>query len=283
MEKISVLFTVYNASNLLSKALISLQNQSFVPYEIIISDDGSDVDMLAGIKTQVDQLPCKLKYIYQEGKGFRAAKCRNNAIREACGDYLVFFDQDIISTKRYLETFVTKKQPNTFLVAYPVRLTEQQTRDLSPEVLISNDYSSIVTRKQVLKIKKQYIKDGFEYLMKKYLKSKKNKPKMRSGVFGIYRDDLLRVNGFDENYQGWGNEDDDLGRRLYRAGITGKNVFWSEFPLHLYHPPNHQNGARANKEYHRQRKIEIEQGHYFSKNGVINPLGDEKIRLGQLG
>ena len=46
-----------------------------------------------------------------------------------------------------------------------------------------------------------------------------------------------RINGFDEKFVGWGQEDDDLRRRLYRAGFNGKNLGMNAFAVHLYHPP----------------------------------------------
>jgi hypothetical protein len=89
------------------------------------------------------------------------------------------------------------------------------------------------------------------------------------------RDDLLRVNGFDENYKGWGAEDDDLGRRLYRSGIIGRTVFRDEFPLHLWHP--HATGGRdsRNLHYYNRRRREIAGGDYRAVNGISNPLDDD--------
>ena len=50
----------------------------------------------------------KIKHVYQEDRGFRLAKSRNNAARVAEGDWLVFLDQDIIfggrlGTYKYLD------------------------------------------------------------------------------------------------------------------------------------------------------------------------------------
>jgi GT2 family glycosyltransferase len=49
------------------------------------------------------------------------------------------------------------------------------------------------------------------------------------------RSDLLRVNGLDESYTGWGLEDSDLVIRLIRAGIGNKNARFSVPVLHLWH------------------------------------------------
>ncbi len=59
---------------------------------------------------------------------------------------------------------------------------------------------------------------------------------MRSGDFSIWRDDFRRVNGFDENFCGWGGEDDDLGRRLRRAGVRLQSFLRWTNSYHLWHP-----------------------------------------------
>jgi hypothetical protein len=63
------------------------------------------------------------------------------------------------------------------------------------------------------------------------------KPALRSTNFAIARDDFERVNGFDENFLGWGCEDDDFGRRLKAAGIRTKSILNRTCVYHLWHPP----------------------------------------------
>jgi predicted glycosyltransferase involved in capsule biosynthesis len=47
--------------------------------------------------------------------------------------------------------------------------------------------------------------------------------------------DLMRVNGLDESYTGWGLEDSDLVIRLLRAGIQHKSVRFAAPVFHLWH------------------------------------------------
>ena len=44
------------------------------------------------------------------------------------------------------------------------------------------------------------------------------------------------MNGFDENFTGWGCEDDDLGLRLRRAGVRCASIMGSTRSFHLWHP-----------------------------------------------
>jgi len=46
MLKVSVILIVYNRADLLRKSLLSLNAQSYLPEEVIVTDDGSDEDIL---------------------------------------------------------------------------------------------------------------------------------------------------------------------------------------------------------------------------------------------
>lgn len=276
---ISVIVPVYNRSENLKKCLFSLGSQSVLPDEVVLSDDGSEEDLLSAIKQILAELKFKVKYVRQENRGFRAAKCRNNGIRESKGEYLVFIDQDMILTKHYIRLFVEKRRLDTFLVAYPARLTEEQSLKLTYYTIKNANYGPLLFPHQIRKIRRQYVEDGFEHILKRIFKTKSYKPKLRSGVFGVYRDQILRVNGFDENYQGWGNEDDDLGRRFYQIGLIGQNVFYFEYPLHLFHPESRETRERVNLDYYLKRNTEIKDGDIKAKNGISNPLGDDEIQV----
>ena len=62
------------------------------------------------------------------------------------------------------------------------------------------------------------------------------KPKLVGNNFGVWRSDFERVNGFDENFRGWGQEDDDLGLRLRRAGVRLVSILGWTRSYHLWHP-----------------------------------------------
>ena len=53
-----------------------------------------------------------------------------------------------------------------------------------------------------------------------------------------WRADLVRVNGLDESYSGWGLEDSDLVIRLLHAGVRHKNARFAAPVLHLWHREN---------------------------------------------
>jgi glycosyltransferase involved in cell wall biosynthesis len=273
--KISLLISTYNRPDLLKKALTSAGAQTRPPDEVIVADDGSKEDMIVAIEEVFDSLPFTIKYVTQADDGFRLAKVRNNGVRIATGDLIISSDQDIIFSKGYIETFARSAQKGYFIVSYPVRLDEEQTKSITVDRIKASDFSRIVSTKQLALISKQYRKDLF-YRVMHALKLRRIGPKLRGGVFAVLREDYMAVNGFDENFQGWGNEDDDLGLRLNAYGVTGKNPFKSEYPLHLYHPTHNEGNARPNKAYYQEQKKLIAKGSYICDNGINSPLGSDE-------
>jgi len=272
-RRISAVVPSYNRPDFLRRVLLAFSVQTLLVDEVVITDDGSSVDVPAGIADVLPALPFKVTFLAQPDEGFRAAKCRNNGIREATGDFLVFADQDIVFAPTYVETFALHARRGRFLVGYPVRLTEADTARITDAMIRAGRVTDLVPESGARKVLSQYRKER-RYVVLHALHLRPFGPKLRSGVFGAWRDDLLTVNGFDEEFQGWGNEDDNLGRRLHRAGITGRNVFHEALSIHMYHAPHHQDGRRANSEYSARQARAIRRGNVRAVHGIVNPLGD---------
>lgn len=267
MSKVSVIITVYNRVHLLRLALISLTQQSMLPDEVVISDDGSDEYVIENIADLVKEFKFKMKYVGQANKGFRLAKCRNNGARISEGDLLICLDQDLLYTDKAIETFIQNADKDKFVTSYPVRLTKEQTDKINEESVKKKEYLKLISIQQEKKIKNQFYKDYFSFVLHKLGLSSRG-PKLRGGACAINRDDYFELNGYDEKFIGWGNEDDDFRRRLYQKGVAGFNPFYDQFPIHLYHEPFHVNGERVNQDYTKTRIAEIKHGKIVCEEGV---------------
>ena len=276
--KISLIITTYNRVNLLKNLLISLKGQDFTPDELIISDDGSSENIVAEIRDLIKDFKFKIKFVKQADLGFRLARCRNNAVRVAEGDYIIFIDQDLMFSQGFLKKFVASISNQNAIVAYPIRLNQEQSKKITFENLLSGDFSDIITESQKNKILSQYRKDKFNRFLQS-LKIQKKGTKFRGGITGMFKKDYLKINGYDENFIGWGNEDDDFGRRLLASGIRPINPFKDVYPLHHWHQEFHNNGERVNKDYNKKRKTEINKKNFSAKFGINNSLGNDKIEV----
>ena len=100
---VSIVMPVYNAEDYLEESLCTVVSQSYRNLEIICVDDGSRDDSLLLIKKmmQEDQ---RISVVTQENQGAGAA--RNLGLKEANGEYILFFDADDILKKDMVQTML---------------------------------------------------------------------------------------------------------------------------------------------------------------------------------
>jgi hypothetical protein len=274
---ISLIIPVYNYLDLLEKCLFSVYRQSVLPDEIILTDDGSDDDIICFFNSQKLKTDIPIILIRQEHQNFRLARARNNGIYVSKGEILVFLDQDIVIPKDYLKSIKANLTKGKFLSGYPIRLNKEQTEKLTFGLIEKNDWSTILTKEQREKIEKQYRKDYLSYMAFRYLHIGQHGAKLRGGISAIFKSDLELINGYDENYIGCGNEDDDLGRRLQALGRSGYNFVRSQIPLHLYHTHYHNQGERKNANYSERCKKKISHRNYKCQKGLNSGRNDLEI------
>lgn len=79
------------------------------------------------------------------------------------------------------------------------------------------------------------------------------KDKKLSGIRGcnmsFFREDLVKVNGFEEKIQGWGREDSEIAVRLFNSGIGKKKLKFGGLTYHIYHKENDRSGLAENDEF----------------------------------
>lgn len=96
--KISVIIPAFNAERFIEKCLISLKQQTFNDFEIIVVDDDSK-DKTAAIAQKYARV-VKNKINLGEGQS------RNAGAEEARGDILVYTDADVVTPPHWLENIL---------------------------------------------------------------------------------------------------------------------------------------------------------------------------------
>lgn len=91
MNKVSVIIPAFNVEKYLGRALDSLLSQTYQNWEAIIVDDGS-TDGTSCVARLYCQRDSRFRLVQQENQG--QAVARNNALRIACGDYVMYLDPD---------------------------------------------------------------------------------------------------------------------------------------------------------------------------------------------
>ena len=68
----------------------------------------------------------------------------------------------------------------------------------------------------------------------------------------FWRSDLIRVNGYDEEFRGWGGEDSELATRLNNSGVRQRCMKFRGIVFHLYHGKCDRDRQSANEERYKQ-------------------------------
>ena len=228
---VSLIITTYNRPQALELVLKSAIEQSVIPNEIIIADDGSDDETVELIHRMAKKSSVPIHHAWQEDEGFRAASARNKAIRQADSEYLILIDGDMLLHPKFVEDHLEQAENNTFVQGSRVLLTEGRTK----EVLQRKAYHFSFVSKG-LKNRKNAIRSN---ILSKIFSQKQNTIKgIKTCSFALYKRDAYRVNGFNEAFTGWGREDSEFAVRLMNAGIARKDVKFNAIAYHLYHHEN---------------------------------------------
>jgi len=236
--KTSLIITTYNWKEALKLTLESVVKQTILPDEVIIADDGSlddTKDMIEELKKSSD---FPIIHSWQEDKGFRAAKSRNLAIAKSKYNYLIFVDGDIILHRKFIEDHILFAKKGLFLQGSRVLLNSASSEKIINEKAFIRP--NIFSRKFKNKINYFYS----PFVAKFFFNTKTNSHNgIRSCNFSIYKEDLIRVNGFNEDFIGWGREDSEFVERLYNSGVQRRNLKFRAVQYHLFH----KEGKTSNK------------------------------------
>lgn len=282
--KITVIISVYNKLEQLKNILRVLNEQIILPNEVIITDDGSSEKIEDKLKNIIPKLKYKIKHIWQEDKGFRLSASRNNGLINAKGDYIIFMDQDILFDRDFIQNIIKSIRENEVLKMRAVYLDEERTKKvndiLNTNILNFEDIRKIIKKEEYAHLKKRYKQDTLKNILFKLGLRKRSARVVGLGI-GAWKKDLLKINGFDERFIGWGDEDHDLGNRLSALGLGLRTIEPSNIIVHMWHPV--AVGESPNNEYFDKREKEIlSKKEYICEYGCNNRLTKEKIIIKEL-
>ena len=280
--KISVIVPIYNRLEHFRALFICLLRQNRQIDELIITDDGSSQQILDYIADLIPKASFKIKHIYQEDKGFRKTRALNNGVINSEGELLIFCDQDLIFGEEYIEYMEKNIKKGCFLLCRPISVNEEEKDIILKKIELSNKYEELLKPlpKDYLESVNKTLKTDRKRRILNILKLSKRGIKLVGMSYAVMKSDYLKVNGYDENYNGWGEEDDDFGNRLYVAGIKGKELKTPNMQIHLWHYSDPTKKHSMNEEYYYKRKKEIfSNKNYFCKNGCSETRDDIKITI----
>ncbi|MFQ3575188.1 MAG: glycosyltransferase [Cytophagales bacterium] len=239
---VSLAITTFNRHDALNAVLKSVEKQTIKPVEVIIADDGSGDETLRLIEEWRLKASINIVHVWHDDLGFRAAKIRNEAIKVAQSPYLVFIDGDMVLHKKFIEDHIRFARRGVWVQGSRVLVNAKKTAQIiqNYETGLNWFQKGIKNRLNAMRM------PLFSQLF--FLKSRKDLESTKTCNLAFWKDDAYLVNGFDEDFIGWGREDSEFVARLMHSGIKRKDLKFSALAFHLEHPYNSRASLPENDE-----------------------------------
>ncbi|MBF04313.1 MAG: glycosyl transferase [Flavobacterium sp.] len=256
--KCSLITPTYNWPQALELLLLSIKNQTVLPNEVIIADDGSRHETTDLISKFQKDFPVPLIHIWHEDNGNQKPKIMNKAIAKAQYDYIIEIDGDIIMHKDFVKDHLKNAKEGQYLFGSRVNIKKQILDSIfTNKTIIFNLFSKgIKKRLRTLRI---------PFLMLFEKQHTQISKKLRGCNMSFWKKDFIQINGFNESLIGWGVDDSEMIQRLHNIGIVGKRLKHSGIVFHIYHPEQDKSHIAINdamEDEVREKKIK------FTEKGI---------------
>jgi glycosyltransferase involved in cell wall biosynthesis len=237
---LSLIIAVYNKPRVLRFVLAAVARQSFRDFEVIIADDGSGPEIKEVVDEAKPLYGYPINHLWHEDSGWRKNKMLNNAIRVSRGDYLAFMDGDCLPAKNFLADHWSEREAGKVLLGRRVEMSQRWADNLTMEKIATGRFERIGVREILDGIRGNALRleDGIR-IRNGWLRriSPRKSERILGSNFSLHKDDIVAINGFDEEYDGPGHgEDSDVQYRLSLMGVTGKSLRNLAVQFHVYHP-----------------------------------------------
>ena len=247
--KASLIISVYKDTEALLTILRSLEQQTEQDFEVIISEDGEDAQMAAIVASYTWRWP--MQHLTQADKGWRKERALNQAVAAAHSDWLVFIDGDCVLHPRFMEYHIRYQQRGIMLAGKRVKLNAALSeRCKRQEKICFLPY--LFWRRGC-----RYVEEAFLCRLAQWLR--RPVKHLVGSNMSMSREDLLAINGFDENYtRPATGEDYDIEWRMEANGCRIVSLRNLAIQYHLYHPENwHEQSANVAYCRDKQQRNEI--------------------------
>ncbi len=227
----SVIIGTYNNLDILETTLAAFSVQSARNFEIVLADDGSSQDYGPILTTWASKLAHGIVQVTQEKRGFRKARVLNRAVIVSRFDPLIVTDMDCVPHADFVRNHLAYVKPGTAITGRRTHVKHDFLPD--PQAILNRGLGFTPLRLIKLRLtgKARIIEHGF---VSPVLYESANL-RLHGSNFSLYRQDILAVNGWNEEFEGWGDEDSDLGVRLQNNGVRIRNLRNKVIQFHVMH------------------------------------------------
>lgn len=239
MSDLSLVIATYNWTEALHLCLLSVKQQIILPKEVIIADDGSDEKTKALIQKMSENFPVPIIHVWHEDLGFRKSIILNKAIKKASGSYIVQVDGDVILNRHFIEDHKSLAEKDVFIRGTRAHIRQDLIEHIYAKRRINFTFLSkgIINRFNAVRL------PLLAFLFEKKIRSSNS---VRGSNLSYWKSDFVLVNGYNNELQGWGHEDEELAARFINNHKLKKAIKLKAIQFHL----SHKEASKANAHLH---------------------------------
>jgi glycosyltransferase involved in cell wall biosynthesis len=237
----SLIVSTYNWEAALDLVLRSVANQTRLPDEVLVADDGSGPATAELIARHAAAFPVPVRHVWHEDRGFRKTEILNRTLAAAHGPYILMLDGDMVMHDEFVASHLAFARPGVYVQGGRVLLGEPLTRRLLAGERVRIRPWTGAVRNRINTIHSPM-------LARLYRGPTGPLRRTRGGNMGYWLADAQRINGYNEDCVGWGAEDAEFAARLQNAGVRRRNLKFGGIAFHLHHKTRPADREPANLE-----------------------------------
>lgn len=277
LTRCSIIISVYKDAQCLDLILESLSEQTILPNEVIVSEDGNSQEMLSYIPLAQNRYKnLNIKHLFQEDIGWRKNRALNRAIVASQNEYLIFIDGDCVPYSTFIEGHIKSAQKNIVLCGKRFELGQEFSQKIKEKKIKVRDIekSFFGLLLQLSKDNAKHLEDGIPFKYNSFIAKLVNKRFVRHILgcnFSCFKEDFLRINGFSEDFiHPSEGEDVDPSWRFRKVGVELRGLRLVANIAHIYHEKrfNHEIGEINRKIMNKS----VQENAFYCRNGIIKDV-----------
>ena len=245
----SIIIGTHNDAHILESTLAAFAVQSVQDFEIVLADDGSTQNYGPVLESWAQRFTHGIQHVTQEKHGFRKTRILNRAIRVSRFDRIIVSDMDCLPHRDFVRNHLAHLSSRTAITGRRTHISPELVP--FPAEILQDGLNLNLARLVRLRLqgKARIIEHGF---VSPILYESSNL-RLHGSNFSVWRKDLVAINGFNEEFVGWGKEDSDLGQRLQFSGVRIRNLRNKVIQFHVMHSRLPADNPRNDEIFERTR------------------------------
>ncbi|TWT38839.1 Chondroitin synthase [Blastopirellula retiformator] len=209
-------------------------------FEVIVTDDGSHDQSEEVVARFAQSVDFSVAFTTHPHNGFQLAKCRNEGVAASRAPYIIFLDGDLICPNDFVAKHLHNRRRQIAMVGDSIWMNQQVSESIGVDEIRQGDFRAWATEEEERRMRWKALRASIYSRL-----GLPDRPRMKGGNIALWRSDYETINGYDQDFVGWGLEDSDLQRRLYQAGVRFRSSMRWTRTHHMWHARDPSYVAKA--------------------------------------